>query len=171
MSLTGIIKQQLTLVHSKALDLSTPEENLFDPTAWFNWTVTDGTAINQANLAWHDQRTLAGGASEDLDLSGSLINAFGDTMSFARVKGIYITADSDNVDSVSVGGASSNTWLSMFGSATDTIKVMPGGVFCNFAPDATAFPVTAGTADILKILNDDGATAAIYNILIIGANA
>jgi hypothetical protein len=46
-----------------------------------NWAsvldLANGTGANQANQLFHDQRSLAAGASENLDLAGSLIDAFG----------------------------------------------------------------------------------------------
>lgn len=53
----------------------------------------------------------------------------------------------------------------------DGIKVFPGGVFCNVAPDANGLgTVTAGTADILRIANPGGA-ACDYTIGIVARTA
>jgi hypothetical protein len=131
-----------------------------------------GTGAGQADKLWMSgARTLAASANEDLDLAGTLVDALGATLTLARVKGIIIAASSANTNDVQVGGAAANGFISWVGSATDKVKVKPGGVFALFAPDATAYPVTGGTADLLRVTNGGAGTSVTYDVIVLGSSA
>lgn len=131
-----------------------------------------GTGSGQADKLWiSGGRTLAGSANEDLDLAGTLTDAFGATFTLARVKGIIIASAAANTNDVVLGGAAANGFISWVGSATDKVKVKPGGVLALFAPDATAYPVTAATADLLRVTNGAAGTSITYDIAVIGSSA
>lgn len=168
MSLSGRVSAAVALTLTSALDLATGQVPLIRTVSW---TVSDGTGSGQANRLWHDQRTLAASATENLDLAGSLADAFGATVTFARVKGLLIAASSANSNAVVVGAAASNAWSTWVGASTHTVTVRPGGVLLLTAPDATAYAVTAGTGDILKIANGGAGTSVTYDIVILGASA
>ena len=170
MALTGKFKFQAQLTSTGASDLSTLTD-VIDGTTLPNWIISSGTGANQADMLWYGQRTLAASTSEDLDLAGSLSDSFGTTLTFARVKAIVIYAASTNGALIQVGGAAANGFVNWVASATDIINVRAGGTFAMIAPDATAYAVTAGTGDLLKIANTDGAASATYDIYIIGASA
>jgi hypothetical protein len=169
-TLTGKFKFQAQLTQTGTNDLSTAT-NKIDGTSLPSWVIASGTGANQADLVWSDQRTLTTGASEELDLSGSLVDAFGTTLAFARIKALVIYAATGNGALIQVGGSAANGFVNWVASATDIINVRAGGTFALIAPDATAYAVTAGTGDLLKITNTDGGAAAIYDIYIIGASA
>jgi hypothetical protein len=135
-------------------------------------TLASGTAIDQADQVYlSDGRTLATTVSEELDLSGSLVNEQGETVAFTKVKFLLIQNDSTDASCIlSVGGAASNGWISAFGDATDKIKVGPGGKLLLWNPSLAGYAVTAGTADKLKIENPGTATAT-YSIIIGGVKA
>ena len=130
--------------------------------------LTDGTGADQAKEVFSDTRTLAASGTEDLDLSGVLTDAFGNTLLFTRIKALIIEAAATNTNDVVVGGAASNGFISPFGASTDKVKVKPGGCFVLIAPDATAYAVTAATADLLKIANSCAGTGVTYNIILVG---
>lgn len=132
--------------------------------------LTNGVLANQADLIFHDQRTLGGSANEDLDLAGSLLDAFGATLTFVKIKGLFLFAAAANGDVIEIGGAASNAFINWVGDATDQVRVRPGGAFGLFAPDLTGYAVTAGTGDLLRITNAD-ASSATYDIVIIGTSA
>lgn len=125
----------------------------------------------KANLVFADRRTLAASANESLDLAGSLVDALGATITFARVRALLIEAAAANANTVVVGGAASNAWSAPFGDATDTLVVRPGGVGLLIAPDTTGYAVTPATADLLKIANGGSGTPVTYDITLIGASA
>ena len=165
MNLAATIKVLLQLVGTNPLDLVTPQAN-HDITTQIDYTT--GAGANGANELFSDTRTLADNTSENLDLAGSLTNAFGTTVAFARVKFIYIKNKS-TTQVLSIGGAASNQFINWVADATDIIKIRPGGVFLLIAPDATGYPVTAGTGDLLKVANGNAGSSTDYDIIIGGA--
>lgn len=80
--------------------------------------LASGTGANQADLIFHDTRTLAASNSEDLDLAGGLVDAFGNTLTFARIKALVFAAAAANTNNVVVGGAGSNGFTTWAGAAT-----------------------------------------------------
>ncbi len=165
MSLTTKISLQVSAILASALDLVTSSAPLkLDQ----SYTLTSGTGANQASNVFSDTRTLAASGSESLDLAGVLTNAFGAVLTFTKIKAIIITAEATNTNDVVVGGAATNAFASMFGAATDKIKVKPGGAFAIVAPDVNGFAVTAGTGDLLQIANSGAGTGVTYDIIIIG---
>jgi hypothetical protein len=135
--------------------------------------LADGAAAGQANVGWGAVRTLAASAHVDLDLAGGgLVDAFGNTISFAAVKGILITASAANVNNLIVGGAP-NGFASIFGGATHTVTVRPGGALLLSAgpDDVNAYAVTAGTGDVLRLTNSGSGTGISFDIVIVGAGS
>jgi hypothetical protein len=136
----------------------------------FRKALTNGTGANQANLVWSDQRTIAASGNDDLDLAGTLTDAFGATITFARIKTLMIKAADTNVNNVVVGGASSTfaTWVT---GTNPAVLVRPGGLLVLSASDATAYAVTATSADTLRITNGGAGTSVVYDIILIGSSA
>lgn len=160
-----IVKAACTL--STALDLATASVPL-DMTNQIR--LTSGTGADQADLIFHDTRTLAASATEDLDLAGVLASALGTTLTFARIKAVIVSAASGNTNNVNLTRPAANG-VPLFLAAGDGIAVRPGGVFAWVAPDATAVAVTAGTGDLLTVTNSAGSTSVTYSVVIVGASA
>ena len=150
-----------------ANDLGNPS---FDPSLKKVLQFLAGTAANQADMIWTDERVVTTGANDDIDLAGVLASAFGATLTFAEIVGIIVVSDAANTTTLTIG-AGTNPWITMFLATGDGIKVGPGGIFVNFAPDASGLgAVTAGTGDILRITNSAGASAT-YKIVVLGRSA
>jgi hypothetical protein len=146
-----------------ALDLATGSFNL----AWGPvWNFADGTGANQAKAVFSDTRTLTASATENLDLAGVLTDAFGATITMAKIKAIMITAASGNTNSVQVTRPASNGVV-LFMAAGDGIALTPGAGVCAVFPDANGIAVTAGTGDLLTITNSAGSTSVTYTIAIL----
>lgn len=150
------------------LDLATSVNELNYPKL-FQWA--SGTAANQADRVYHDQRTLTASATENLDLAGSLLDPFNNTITFARIKLLMVYAALGNTNLVQVGGAASNAFINWVANSSDIINVRPGGLLLLAAPDVTGYAVTAGTGDILKMTNSAGSTSVTYDIVLVGASA
>lgn len=134
-----------------------------------SFNFTDGSGANKVHQCWSSlARSIALSSNETLDLSGSLTDAFGNSITFTKVKAILIAAANTNVNDVVVGGAASNGFISPFGGATHQVNVKPGGLLLMVAPDANGLAVTASTADQLKITNSSSGSAVVYDIIIIG---
>lgn len=151
------------------LNLSTPADALAIQKVL---TYPTGTAAGQADLRWASGgRSIALSSSENLDLAGSLTDPFGNVITFADIRLVYIYAAPTNVNNVVLGNAASNGWQGWFGALTHTEAVRPGGISLHAAIDTTAWPVTAGTGDILKVANSGAGTAVVYDILVLGSSA
>lgn len=163
MALSGSIKIAIAMLATGALDIERLTSQI-DKT----WKIdfADGIGAGQANKMFSDTRTLASNTSENLDLAGSLTDAFGATITLTKTKLILIAADPANTTNLTVGNVT-NGIVAPFGAATHSLLVPPGGFVLIATPDNTAFGVTAGTADLLKIANAAGA-AANYDVVILG---
>lgn len=133
-----------------------------------NFSIADGTGALQASKWYRAKRTLAAGANDDLDLAGVLTSPLtGATISFTAIKGLIISIYSpDGTKLVRVGpGSASNPWSGPIKGTTPYVEVPYVQMFLN--PSAAGWPVTAGTADILRITNP-GATSLDYFVWIFG---
>lgn len=170
MSLTATIIADALASYTKAADQGTAA---FPPIITSHYSITNGTAANQANGLWCDERTLSASASDSLDLSGGLTDIYGATLTFTKIKVLLVKASADNGDDLTVGSTSDSpdtgfsTWL---GAEGHSVRVAPGGLLLVVAPDADGFAVTAGTGDILTVANTDDA-AVTYEIMLIGVTA
>lgn len=167
MALNTKLLVDLDADYTSALDLSTTINSLGFTR---QFTLGSGTGANQADKIWHDERTLAASASEDLDLAGTLVDAFGVTITFARIKGVLVYASPANTNNVVVGNSASGI-VGWFGANTHSIAVRPGGLFAIFAPDATAYTVTPTSADLLHVANSGAGTSVTYDVVVVGASA
>ncbi|MBT2449477.1 hypothetical protein J7F03_20770 [Streptomyces sp. ISL-43] len=168
MALTTTIGVTVDGIYTKTADLSTAADNL---SKRYGAYLATGTGAGKADLRFADTRTLAASATEDIDLAGSLVDIYGATLTFAKVKAIVIAAAAGNTNNVVIG-AGTNPWITALNS-TGTITLRPGAFIMlgAGAADATTYAVTAGTGDILKITNSAGSTSVSYDIVIIGSSA
>jgi hypothetical protein len=169
MALTSSLSIAANASLSTALDLATATVPLQVRKAV---SLASGTTAGKADKVFSDRRTLAASGTEDLDLAGVLLDAFGAAITFARIKGLVISAAAANTNNVVVGAASATQWATLL-NTTGTITLRPGASFCAIAgvADATGWAVTAGTGDLLKVANSAGSTSVTYDIVIIGASA
>jgi len=154
---------QLTAEQTTALDLTTVSAPL---SLARQLTYTDGAGAGQADLIWSDTRTVSSSATDTLDLAGSLTGALGNTLTFARIKGLVVAARPTNTTTLQVARPESNGVPLL--SAQASIPVPPGGLFVWLDRSAAGVAVTADTADRIDIVNGSGASAT-YDIVIIGA--
>lgn len=129
-----------------------------------------GTSAGQADRMYTGTRTLTASATEDLDFAAGVLDFQGNAITFARIKLLYVKAAVGNVNNV-VLGAGTNPWVTLLNS-TGTVTLRPGAGHLNWAgvADATGYAVTAGTGDVLKVLNSAGGTSVSYDIAVIGAS-
>jgi hypothetical protein len=165
MSLTSSIKLIASAIQTSSLDLGSAK---FRPSISSTLSFADGAGAAAANLIFTDTRTLAASATENLDLAGVLTDAYGATITFARLKAVIVTAAAANTNDVQVTRPASNG-VPMFMAAGDGIALKPGAFFAWADPGATGAVVTASTGDILTVTNSAGTTGVTYSILILGA--
>ncbi|SDM77326.1 hypothetical protein [Streptomyces wuyuanensis] len=168
MALTSSLSVAASAELTSAADLATGAVPL---TVRHAVSLASGTGVGKADKVFHDRRTLAASATEDLDLAGVLLDSFGAAITFARVKGLVVTAAAGNVNNVVIGAAAANPWTALLG-ATGTLIVRPGGFVCVGAGAAdVGYAVTAGSGDVLRVANSGAGSSVTYDIVIIGASA
>lgn len=169
MSLQASLTLAISARLGQAADLAEAKSAL---TKSYSVALTTGAGAGQGDLLWHDQRTLAASASEDLDLAGALAGLLGGTAVFARVKGLIVAAAAGNTNNVLVGANVVNGWAALIGptgASGGTVTVPPGGFFAAGTPSAAGWPVTAGSLDLLHVTNGGGSTPVTYDVIVIGA--
>ena len=166
MPLSATIEANVKATLTSTAALSSPQDVL---TYLKRASLSNGTGAGQGDQLWHGQRT-TDQAGENLDLAGGLTNALGQPINLARVKGLLIRAADGNAVNLVVGPAVTNGWAGPFGDASDRIAVQPGGVFLVWATGLTAWPVTAGTGDLLHIAAESAGSVT-YDAIVIGASA
>lgn len=165
MGLTATIKASIAATLTGSNDMGTPTH---DFTEAFNLLMENGTGANQANNVFSDERTLAASAAEDLDLAGSLTNAFGTTLTFTAVKAIMVVASAANTNNVTIGQSGSSAFAGPFNATLNAVAISPGGVFLVLNPSAAGWAVTPTTADLLRLGNSGAGSSVTYRIVIIG---
>ncbi len=162
------IKASLSWLFSETLNLNNVNDN---GKLEYARSLTDGVSADQADLLFHDQRSVGGGTSEDLDLTALVHTIYGSvvTYNFAKVKAILVVNLSTTAaDLLRVGGAGAGSaFASPFnGSATAQVEVPADGCLL-LVNKKNGWTVTAGTGDVLRIQNPGG-SAITYRIAIAG---
>lgn len=132
--------------------------------------LSSGTGASAVDLEYIAQRTVLASANNDIDLAGSLVDRFGATITFVKVKGIWIRCSSSNVNSLILKPAAANGFLGPFGAATHTLTIPPGGGIELTAP-VSGWTVTAGTGDKINEANSGAGSSVVYDLHIIGTSA
>lgn len=131
--------------------------------------LANGVAVNQANVLFSNTYAITTGATQSLDLAGGgLTDAFGVTLAPARVKCVFISSNASNTTNLTILGSANA--VPVLNTAATTMTLTPGGVFMACNPSATGWAVTAGTGDIVQIVNAAGATAN-ADVVLIGASS
>jgi len=173
MDLTTVITMKIRAQATKDVDMDAdPLSTLAHKAGPYSWA--DGTGASQANQVYFDAHAIAGSATKDYDLAGSLTDVFGDTITFTSIKAILIeNTDADCILHVGGGddGSGSNafdTWItSDADDGSEKVILQPGGAILLVNPAANGYAVTAGTGDILRITEASG-NAGTFEITIIG---
>jgi hypothetical protein len=129
--------------------------------------LASGVGADQMDRVF-SERAKSISAAYDVDLSGALLDALGAAFVLVRAKLLVVIADPTNSGTVIVGG-DANGALIGFGAAAHTVAVRPGGALVLFAPDATGYPITGGTGDILQFAPSAG--TQLFDWAILGASA
>lgn len=171
--LTADLKCTLSVKFSNTVSLSGGKPIRADFDIDFSQVFSNGAgaALGEINEVFSDTRTLAASAVENLDLAGVLANAFRSAITFNRVKLILAklrSAVTNQASSILIGGVAAAGFITPFGDATDKLRIRKGGGVLLMTGDTTGFAVTATTGDLLKVANEDGVNAAVYDIVLLG---
>ena len=167
MTLTSSVKLQVDATQDSAIDLGPRQAR---PSLSSVLAFANGTGAASADLIFTDNRTLTASATENLDVAGSLTDAFGATITMARVKAIIVRATATNTNDVQLTRPATNG-VPFLMAAGDGIALKPGAIFVWADPGATGVAVTAATADLITVTNSAAGTSVSYDVIIIGASA
>ena len=144
---------------------------LYEPLLSLNDSLATGVALDTADLLYVGKAVaLSGSSTTNLDMAGSLTDAFGATLTFVKIKWFYFHNLSTTAgNTITIGGHATAAVL-LFGTAAHTHTVGPNGDILIREPSLAGKAVTATTGDILKILNDT-ANAVTYDIAICGTSS
>jgi len=141
----------------------------------FDDSLADGDGADQANQVYQDSASVIADAETSYDLAGTLVDEFGGTITFTKIKGIVLLNKSTTASVLQIGGGTGldgtnafDTWItSTAADGSEGVLVRAGGLFVLWAPDATAYAVAAGTGDIL-VIKEKSTLAAVFELSIIG---
>lgn len=163
-TVTSRLNLSFTSLLQNAIGLAAASASI-EKTALVN--IASGLGANLADRIYSEAgKTVA--VSTDIDLSGALVDALGAACVFARVKALLVVVDAASVSNLVIGG-DANAALIGFGAAAHTITIRPGGVLLVFSPDATGYPITAATGDILQFA--PSGASALFDYAVLGSSA
>ena len=129
-------------------------------------TFADGSGAGQANRVYTNSATMTIAASGTLsiDLSGSVTDAFGNTLTLTKLRALLIehltTTTSTNI---TVGGGANP----IFGSKLSGLEINNGDHMLFTCKNG--YTITGGSADTLRIVNADGTNQATVRISVLGS--
>lgn len=166
MSLTTRINVSVSSTLSSAMDLGVVASAPLSK----NWALdlASGIGASQADVVWSDTRTVGDGATDDVDIRAALTTALGATFAPVKVKAVLIVAAAANTTNLTILGDANS--VPILNTAATTVTLQPGGMFLLTAPALAGIAVTAGTGDIIQVVNAAGA-AANFDIVVIGTSA
>ncbi len=167
MSLTTNIRLNIKATQTKPVDVGTPA---FPLSEVVELALASGTGANSADLLFTDTRTLSASGTENLDLAGSLVDAFGTTLTFVELRAIVIHAAAGNTNDVQLTRPSSNG-VPLFLAASDGIPIPPGGFFAWGCPADGKITITPSTGDLLTVTNSSSGTGVTYDVFLFGTSA
>ena len=163
-SLSASINISISATHVNALDLGNVTDSV---SRTISQAFANGAGANQANKFYHDQIDIAASGSTTLDLSGSLTDGLGQTVTIAELKALIVKNNSTG-DKLTMGDATNP--VGIFGADAHTIDIFPGGVFAMTWPTADGLAIAAGVSDELKFAHEGATTdAATANVYIFGS--
>ena len=165
-TLSTSIALALKATYTNSLDISDAVANL---SKGFKDTLSNGADSDQADLAWWETRTVSNGSPDTLDLAGGLTDAFGQTLSFARLKGMLLHNKSGTAGEVLAVGGDTAAVVGWVGAADDVVRVGPNGILLLWNPSAAGYPVTGGSADVLQVAAEAGTIE--YDIVLLGTTS
>jgi len=139
-----------------------------DTNQW-SWrtALNEGTQPGEANAIWYAMgKTLASGASTEWLLDALPRPLFGKTIvqTFSSIKALWLANHSESGGTLAMGGAPSNPWSGPMGSATNLLRIAPGGVLFVAHP-GMGWSVSS-SAKALKLAAESASVT--YDIIVLG---
>lgn len=173
-TLTAVVSASINWTYTNTPTGSTSGQlsTINSNTVTYSYSLSSGTgALGTADLLYVLSTTIAASSSVSADLVGTAVDAFGTTLSMARVKFMFLKHTSDTTATDISFGNATNPMVNWISAATSTVKIYNNGIFLIGSPSATSYALTGGSADAVKILNNDSSNTATVNLVIIGSSA
>jgi hypothetical protein len=130
--------------------------------------LANGVGASQADSVYSTTLSITTGATTDVDIKGTLLDALGTAFTPAKVKAIYIFSATANTTNLTLFGDANS--VPILNTAATTATLLPGGIFLMVQPPLAGIAVTAATGDIIQIANAAGATASV-DLVIVGTSS
>lgn len=149
--------------------------NVLGPNTPLRVRMTNGTAAGRVDRVYFRRPSIGAGATLSIDLAGGLTDEEGNAITMARLKGIMVfNFDSDST--LTLRQPASNPVASLFAGGSGGGVLVPSarsaddpGFVAIHIPDGLA--VTAGTGDLIELVNGDGSNAADCYLAVYGTSA
>lgn len=147
-------------------NLGTPQHPIRLAPAPLTWA--DGTGVDQADIAYAAQFTIAGSGTQAIDLN-AITDTLGKALTFAKVKVLAFLADAANGDRIDIGPAAVEGFDQWIGTVTTAeIRLYPGDLFV-LTRKSAGWTITNNVDDKLLLTNLDGSSVVI-DVVIIGTD-
>lgn len=143
MTLSATIKTDIVATLAGSPDIGSASHTIDEK---LRFAFTEGTGLEQATDIFSDAFT--GQATQTYDLAGGVVNALGQTLTFAAIKAIIVK--NTGTSEITYGGGAS-PFLGFIGAAAHTLKIPAGGMLVLVDPTAAGQAVVAGTGDVLTL--------------------
>lgn len=166
MSLTGVITASFSFTQvagSQPGFVSAKDTAQRTSTTQFS----SGTGDGSVDLMLRKEYTVSsGGGTQAIDLVGANTDAFGNTISFAKIKGILVRNSS--AVAVSLKPGASSAWVALLKSGSEVV-IPAYGILAFGVESGNGHSISAGS-DNLLLQNDAGANATV-EIIVVGTSA
>jgi hypothetical protein len=134
-------------------------------------TLASGIIAQQADKLYVARHTIGSSATVILDVAagGGLLDPFGAAFAIAKLKYLIALPDPANVHAINL--VSPTNGVPFLGAAADLIPMHAGGYYAMTWPGLAAIPVTAGTGDLIHLVNTGATAGQIVDLILGGASA
>ncbi len=160
-ALNAVLQASIQVTSRRAVGIDNPLDQLQET---YRSVLAVGTGNDQANEVFHTRATMT--TPQTYDLAGGIIDVFGTTITMVGVVAVFVHNRSAT-NTLTMGGHANAVQL-FFGATTHTAIIQPGQFLLATNDNATDWPVTAGTGDVLQFTGTNGET---YDLIIVGRNA
>lgn len=163
-TLTGSLRAQTSVKYNSGNAALT--QGQVEAIEAFSLNFTNGTGSGQADLFFQiNVPALGTSATSTYDLdAGTMEDPFGTGLTFVKIKGIILAHKTgSSASSIKLGGDFITT------ANIGTNNIVAGSSI--LITDATGYTVTATSADVLTVTNNDGSNTADYDLFLIGTSA
>lgn len=165
-SVSGTVTLDVLLSAVENLDLSIDKKAAISQA--LTQAFSSGVGLNQIDRLFADQRTISGSGTDALDFAGGgLLDILGNAWAPARMKLLIVKNLGPN--DIQVVRPASNG-IPFLLAVSDGAQIPTGGIVMLLWPSAAGIVVTAGTGDLLNIVNT-AAGSIDYVIIVGGASA